>query len=216
MKKRKLRDLDGDGLDVDAVEAVFDEVELTPVVDPRCPQRSRVRWRSMAAFAGLPDASGIFTACVDLELFPIWRCRRIELVDRHAPTSEAFRSGKAPDPQAGSRIFAGVNGLEKGINLGYLKRRVPGPSNRGGDRAVRGPPFPLRPCSVSAASEMGFERLVDHIFHDGTWGVEGAGLLAGAGSSFRIVRGEEVLGIPCLGVPGRGRSPRRWVCSLRR
>jgi len=39
---------------------------------------------------------------------------------------------------------------------------------------------------------MGFEGFVHHVVHDGAWGVEGAGLLAGGGPGFLVVGGEVV------------------------
>ena len=43
------------------------------------------------------------------------------------------------------------------------------------------------------AGEVGLERFVHHVVHDGARGVERAGLLAGGGLGFLVVGGEEVL-----------------------
>ncbi len=42
------------------------------------------------------------------------------------------------------------------------------------------------------AGEVGLQRTVHHVVHDGARGVEGAGLLAGGRAGFRIVSGEQI------------------------
>ena len=42
------------------------------------------------------------------------------------------------------------------------------------------------------AGEVGLERFVHHVVHDGARGVERAGLFAGGGFGFLVVRGEQV------------------------
>jgi hypothetical protein len=189
-EEAELGDLDGDGLDVHAVEAVFDEVELAAVV---------VVVVGEGAFEFLAHGGGVELG--ELGLLPalVVGVELAEDIDELVEDAHGEGAGTA----GGVEDFQGVDGGDEagdfGLGEGVFFLGV-GEEEVQPGAGVVSESFPsswLRFLHAGlfheGAGEVGLERFVHHVVHDGARGVEGAGLLAGGGLGFLVVGGEEVL-----------------------